>query len=335
MRDGFNKQKWTTAGGASAASFLEKWLRDKFDDAMHSMIDAHPITKRFLQMFFDSDLDSEIEKNAYMAITDAIISTVEELTKDGPLSKFHEIIVPIVHFVCKRLFLLKLAYHANAGRISKERFCELAAEHLAIETAAFVEKAWNMIPLMLEKGKVGLVGLLVYLGADPVLAEQTADKIDEFLLYLHPIVKKFITKENIKKLLKRTIEITIDASRIVLLYAEQISGKARQLYKSAECKLKSWRRAICEKLGWKEWDSFRESDANFSQKSDEEKDANEFSSEVADDEVDANEVIGSDVEDEEVNANEVNEVKNPLSTKEEENGKKKDKNGVKVINSAL
>ena len=54
-----------------------------------------------------------------------------------------------------------------------------------------------------------------------------------------------------------------------------------------------------------------------------------------DDEVDANEVIGSDVEDEEVNANEVNEVKNPLSTKEEENGKKKDKNGVKVINSAL
>ena len=161
MKDGFNKQKWTTAAGASAASFFEKWLRDKFDEAMHSMIDAYSFTKRFLQMFFDSDLDSEIEENAYMAITDAVISTVEELTKDGPLSKFHDVIVPIVHFVCKRMFLLKLAYHANAGRISKEQFCERAAEHLAVETATFLEKAWNIVPLMLENGKISIVGVLV------------------------------------------------------------------------------------------------------------------------------------------------------------------------------
>ena len=240
MKDGFNKQKWTTAAGASAASFLEKWLRDKFDEAMHSMINAHPFTKRFLQMFFDSDLDSEIERNAYMAITDAIISTVEELTKDGPLSKFRDIVVPVVHFVCKRLFLLKLAYLTNAGRISKEQFCERAAEHLAVETAAFLEKAWNMVPLMLGKGKVGLVGVLVYFGMDPVLAELTADKISSFLLYIHPIVKKFMTKDNIRKLLNRTIEIAIDSSRKLMQYAELISDKLKKLYETVEIKLKSW-----------------------------------------------------------------------------------------------
>lgn len=260
MKDGFNKQKWTTAAGASAASFLEKWLRDKFDEAMHSMIDAHPITKRFLQMFFDSDLDSEIEKNAYMAITDAIISTVEELTKDGPLSKFHDVIVPIVHFVCKRLFLLKLAYHANAGRISKEQFCERAAEHLAVETAAFVEKAWNIVPLMLEKGKIGLVGVLVYWGMDPALAEHTADKISNFLLYLYPVVKKFLTKDNIQKLLIRTIEICIDASRFVLMYTEKLSNKVKHLYEMVENKLKSWGRSICRTLRWAVPDFLKEED---------------------------------------------------------------------------
>lgn len=258
MKDGFNKQEWTTAAGASAASFLEKWLRDKFDEAMHSMIEAHPITKRFLQMFFDSDLDSEIEKNAYMAITDAIISTVEELTKDGLLSKFHDVIVPIVHFVCKRFFLLKLAYYANAGRISKEQFCERAAEHLAVETAAFLEKAWNMVPLMLEKGKVGLVGLLVYFGVDPVFAEQTADKINNLLLFLHPIVKKFITKDNIQKLLNRTIEITIEASRIVLLHTEKVYEKAKKLYETVESRLESWRKMIWQKCGLKESDIEKE-----------------------------------------------------------------------------
>ena len=267
MKDGFNKQKWTTAAGASAAIFLEKWLRDKFDEAMHSMIDAHPITKRFLQMFFDSDLNSEIEKNAYMAITDAIISTVEELTKDGPLSKFHDVIVPIVHFVCKRLFLLKLAYHANAGRISKEQFCERAAEHLAVETAAFVEKAWNMIPLLLEKGKAGLVELLIYFGADPIIAEQTADKINDLLLYLYPIVKKFITKDNVKKLLNRTIEITIDATKIVLQYTEKVSNKVKDLYKTVESKLKLWGRGIFIRFNWEVPDFMAEKQDNSNKES--------------------------------------------------------------------
>ena len=262
MKDGFNKQKWTTTAGASAASYLEKWLRDKFDDAMHSMIDVHPFTKRFLQMFFDSDLDSEIEKNAYVAITDAIIGTVEELTKDGPLSKFRNIIVPVFHFVCKRLFLLKLAYHANAGRISKEQFCERAAEHLAVETAAFVEKAWNIVPLMLEKGKIGLVGVLVYLGMDPALAEHTADKISNFLLYLYPVVKKFMTKENIQKLLNRTIEIAIDTSRIVLQYAEKASNGVKNLYKTVESKFKCWGRTICKEFDWDIPDIFKENDTN-------------------------------------------------------------------------
>ena len=250
MKDGFNKQKWTTTAGVSAASFLEKWLRDKFDESMHSLIDAYPFTKRFLQMFFDSDLNSEIEKNAYLAITDAIISTVEELTKDGSLSKFRDIIVPIVHFVCKRLFLLKLAYHANAGKISKERFCELAAEHLAVETAAFVEKAWNMIPLFLDKGKVILVGVLVYFGMDPALAEQTADKINNFLLFVHPIVKKFITKDNIQNLLNKTIVFTIDASRVLLQYSEKVGNEVVSLYKKIESRLKLWGRMLFRKLGW-------------------------------------------------------------------------------------
>lgn len=233
MKDDFIKQKWNTAANAGAASYLEMLLRDEFDKKMESFINLHPI----LKMYFDSELSSEIENNAFLAISDAVISTVEELTKEGILENFHDLGIAITHIVCKRLYLLKLIYQTNKGWISKDRFCELSAEHLAIETATFLNKLWDILPASLE---IGATWLLTICGMDPITAKQTADKINAVIMMFHPFVKKFITKEKIEVLLKHTIEFTLNSARQVITYTEKVVDKC-----------KSWGRSLCKKFDWK------------------------------------------------------------------------------------
>lgn len=233
MKDDFKKQKWNVAAGANAASYLEMLLRDEFDEKMESFINLHPI----LKMYFDSDLSSEIENNAFLAISDAVINTIEELTKEGILSNFHDIGIATAHIVCKRLYLLKLIYHANKGWISREKFCELSAEHLAIETATLLNQLWDILPASLE---IGSTWLLTTCGMDPITAKQTADKINAAIMMFHPFVKKFITKEKIEVLFKNVIEFTLNSARQVITYAEKMVNKC-----------KSWGRSLCERFRWK------------------------------------------------------------------------------------
>ncbi len=233
MENDYKKQKWNTAAGATAASYLEMLWRNAFDEKMNSFINLHPV----LKMYFDSDLSSEIESNAFLAISNAILSTVEEFTKQGAFSRFHIISIAVAHIVCKRMFLLKLIYHANRGRISKEKFCELAAEHFAVEIATILNKLWDMAPTLL---KSGIIGVLTYCGMDPIAAKLVADKVNGFFMSFHPFVKKFITREKTEELLKYTIDFTIKSARTIIAYAEQVENI-----------LKSKGRSICVFLGWK------------------------------------------------------------------------------------
>ena len=224
--------KWRTAAGANAASYLEMLLRDKFDDMMTSLIGLHPI----LKMYFDSDLSSEIEDNAFLAISDAVMSAVEDLTKEGILSNYHDLGVAIAHTVCKRLYFLKLIYYVNSGWINKDKFCELAAEHFAVETATLINMLWGMLPALSE---VSIIGVLTYLGVDPVNAKQYADRINGVIMFFYPFVKKYITKERIEELLKSVMDFTLTSARQVVLSIENLENR-----------LKQWGRNICKTFGW-------------------------------------------------------------------------------------
>lgn len=232
MKNDSFSQKWRTAAGANAASYLEMLMRDKFDDIMTSLIGLHPI----LKMYFDSDLSSEIEDNAFLAISDAVMSAVEDLTKEGILSNYHDLGVAIAHTVCKRLYFLKLIYYVNRGWINKNKFCELAAEHFAVETATLINMLSGMLPALSE---VGIMGVLTYIGVDPVIAKQYADRINGVIMFFYPFVKKFITKERIEDLLKSVMDFTLTTARQIVLSVENVGNK-----------LKLWGRNICKAFGW-------------------------------------------------------------------------------------
>lgn len=233
MKDDLKKQKWNTAAGATAASHLEKILRDEFDKTMESFSDLHPV----LKMYFDSELSSGIENNAFLAISDAILSTVDDLTQEGILSQFHDLGMSIAHIACKRLYMLKLIYHANKGWISKEQFCQLSVEHLAIETAAVVNKLWDLLPAAVD---VGTTFLLTICGMDPISAKHISDKINNIILTFHPFIKRYITQEKIETLLKYVMDFTVTSARHFFVLVEKVGNK-----------FKSWGRAIYNTFNWK------------------------------------------------------------------------------------
>ena len=288
MKDDFKTRKWNTAADASAASYLEMLLRNEFDDKMNSFISLHPIIK----MYFDSELSSEIEKNAFLAITDAIYTIIDASTNQGLFQEYNVIGVEIAHIVCNRLYLLKLIYHANSGRITRQQFCELSAKHLAVDTAAFVNTLWDFLgeklPNYLNIIMTSLSGFLSsYCNISPSDIYLISETISGIFSALHPKIKEYITPEKIEDLLKNIIEYTIDSARQVLIYTEETATKVKSLYTEAVTNLKSWGRMICQKYGWKEWDFLREEE-NYRQ---EDKDV------VEDEEVKMEEDV---VEDEEV-----------------------------------
>lgn len=240
MKDGYKKQKWTTAAGASAASYLEMLLRENFDEKMESLINIHPI----LRMYFDSDLSSEIENNAFLAISDAIFTIVGAFTNKGAFSHFNVIGITFAHIICKRLYLLKLLYHANSGRITKLQFCELAAKDLAVETAALLNTVWDFLgkklPKYLSVTTKSLSGwLAAYCNVDPTTVFMVADTISGIFSKLHPKLKEYITPEKIEKQLSVVIGFTLTAARQVMIYAEKVKNV-----------FNSWRQRVCEILGW-------------------------------------------------------------------------------------
>lgn len=251
MKDGFNKQKWNTAAGASAASYLEMLLRNEFDDKMNSFISLHPIIK----MYFDSELSSEIEKNAFLAITDAIYTIIGAFTNQGLFQEYNVIGMTIAHIVCNRLYLLKLIYHANSGRITRQQFCELSAKHLAVDTAALVNTLWDFLgeklPKYLNVIMTSLSGFLSsYCNISPSDIYLISETISGLFCALHPKIKEYITPERIEELLKSIIDYTIDSARQVLIYAQKAATKVKSLYIEAVSKLKSWGRIVCQKYGW-------------------------------------------------------------------------------------
>ena len=96
---------------------------------------------------FDSDLSSEIENNALLAITEAIVKNVEAFTQKH-LSYYRELGMSIAYHINKHLYFVKLIHHFNTKRISAEKFYDLAAEHFAVGTANIINGLWDVIELI-------------------------------------------------------------------------------------------------------------------------------------------------------------------------------------------
>lgn len=239
----------------AGVSTIEFFVRSKAMDLVDSASKIHPMMK----LYFDSELNSDIEKNALIAMSEAMIWSVETFTEKGPMSNFRSIGVSIAKTLSKRMYFAKLIHHANTGRITTEQFYESAAEYIAAESVNVINQLWDVfgaeIPQYLS---AGIQKVLEFFEVDPQTAEWIAGLIDSATNMAYSYVKKFLTQEKIQKFVYSALKYTIESARQLSLYIDKAVDTVKTWYREAEAKTKSWGRNICKRLGWNVPDFLKE-----------------------------------------------------------------------------
>lgn len=179
----------------AGVSTIEFFVRSQAMDLVDSVSKIHPM----LKMYFDSELNSDIESNALLAMSESLIWSVEAFTEKGVLSNFRSIGISIAQTVSRRMYFAKLIHHANIGRITAEQFYELAAEYIAAESVNVINQLWDVVGAELPQYlSAGIQKVLELFEVDPQTAEYVAGLIDSATNVAYSYVKKFLTQEKIQ-----------------------------------------------------------------------------------------------------------------------------------------
>ena len=193
IMDKATKERLNILAGVSTIEFF---VRSKAMDMVDSISKIHPMMK----VYFDSELGSDIENNALLAMSEALIWSIEAFTEKGPMSNFRSIGVSIAQTLSKRMYFAKLIHHANTGRITAEQFYELAAEYIAAESVNVINQLWDVVGVELPQYlSAGIQKVLEFFEVDPQTAEWIAGLIDSAANVAYSYVKRFLTQENLKQ----------------------------------------------------------------------------------------------------------------------------------------
>lgn len=226
----------------AGVSTLEFFLRSKALDMVDSVSKIHPMIK----VYFDSELNSDIENNALLAMSEALIWSVETFTEKGPMSNFRSVGVSIAQTLSKRMYFAKLIHHANTGRITIEEFYEYAAEYIAAESVNVINQLWDVIGAELPQYLcAGIQKVLEFFEVDPQTAEWIAGLIDSAANVAYSYVKKFLTKEKIQEFVHDTLKFVFESARKLSLLVDETVEKVKGVYHRVESKVKSWGRDLC------------------------------------------------------------------------------------------
>jgi hypothetical protein len=226
----------------AGVSTIEFFVRSKAMDLVDSVSNIHPM----LKLYFDSELNSDIENNALVAMSEAMIWSVETFTEKGPMSNFRSIGVSIALTLSKRMYFAKLIHHANTGRITIEQFYDYASEYIAVEAVNVVNQLWDVIGAELPQYlSAGIQKVLEFFEIDPQTAAWITGLIDSATSVAYSYVQKFLTKEKIQKFIHDALKFTFEAARKLSLLVEETVEKVKEVYHRVENKVKSWGRNIC------------------------------------------------------------------------------------------
>lgn len=239
----------------AGVSTIEFFVRSKAIEMVDSVSKIHPMMK----LYFDSELNSDIENNALIAMSEALIWSVEAFTEKGPMSNFRSIGVGIAQTLSKRMYFAKLIHHANTGRITAEQFYELAAEYIAAESVNVINQLWDVFGAEIPQYLcAGIQKVLEFFEVDPQTAEWIAGLIESASNMAYSYVKKFLTQEKIQKFVYSALKIIIKSARQLSIYIDKAVDEVKTLYQKVEAKTKSWGRNICEYFGWNVPDFLKE-----------------------------------------------------------------------------
>ena len=273
--DNITKEKLNILAGAST---IESFIRIKAVEAVDYISNIHPM----LKLYFDSDMNSEIEDNTLLIMSEALIWSVEKFTEKGIMSNFRSIGVAIAQTLSKRMYFAKLVHHANTGRITSEQFYDLAAEYVAAESVNLIHQLWDFVGAELPKYvHFGIQKLLEFFSVDPQTAEWITGLLDGISNIVYSYVKRFLTQEKIQKFIKYTIEIVVESARALC----HLVDKAVEIAKDSWRKTKRWGRNVLDFLGLKVPDFLKE----------EEKDSVSVREDLVDEEVVREDLIDEEV----------------------------------------
>lgn len=231
----------------AGVSTIEFFVRSKAMDLMDSVSKIHPM----LKLYFDSELNSDIESNALLAMSETMIWSVEKFTEKGPMSNFRSIGVSIAQTLSKRMYFAKLIHHANTGRITAEQFYELAAGYIAAESVNVINQLWDVVGAELPQYlSAGIQKVLEFFEVDPQTAEWIAGLIDSVANVAYSYVKKFLTQEKIQMFVYDALKFTIQSARQLSSYIDKAVDETKTWFRNAEATTKKWGRNICEYFGW-------------------------------------------------------------------------------------
>lgn len=231
----------------AGVSTIEFFVRSKAMDLVDSVSKIHPMMK----VYFDSKLNSDIENNALLAMSEALIWSVEAFTEKGPMSNFRSIGVSIAQTLSKRMYFAKLIHHANTGRISIEQFYEFASEYIAAETVNVINQLWDVIGAELPQYlSAGIQKVLEFFEVDPQTAEWIAGLIDSAANVAYSYVKKFLTQDKIQKFVYNALKFTLECARKLSLLIDDAVEITKAFSRKAKDKVKSLGRDICDLFGW-------------------------------------------------------------------------------------
>lgn len=231
----------------AGVSTIEFFVRSKAIEMVDSVSKIHPMMK----LYFDSELNSDIENNALIAMSEALIWSVEAFTEKGPMSNFRSIGVGIAQTLSKRMYFAKLIHHANIGRITAEQFYEYAAEYIAAESVNVINQLWDVLGAEIPQYlSAGIQKTLEFFEVDSQTAEWVAGLIDSAANVAYSYVKKFLTQDNIKKFVYNVLKFTIESARSLAEFIDKSVKTAKDLLHKTESKIKSWGISICKYFNW-------------------------------------------------------------------------------------
>lgn len=236
--DKITKERLNILTGVNTTEFF---IRAKAVKMVDFISQRHPM----LRLYFDSELNSEIEKNALVAMLEPVMLTVDKLTAKGTMANYRNVAVALAQTLSRRMFFAKLIHHVNTGRITIEQFYELAAEYLAAESVNFINKMWDVVgEEVLLKIHGGIHKILVRLNVNPQVAEVIESLLDNITDMANSYVRDLLNQEEIQRFVYKALKIIVESSQKICSMFDIAVDKTKELIHN----VKSIGRSICTNL---------------------------------------------------------------------------------------
>jgi hypothetical protein len=197
----------------------------------------------FMQMFFDSDLDSEIEKSAIMFMSDAYYSTIVEITSGFglDLKKAQALGSSIAYTISYTMGLAKLTDKYFRGQINEDKYYFELSKRIATGAISLLKQNWKTLGKYFS---MGLRGTLLYVGIDPVTIETCISLAERVGSYLKTRISSILNSDNALKFIENGLRYTAKAFKVVT----QVVTTGVEFGKTAIKKTKQFVENIAKKL---------------------------------------------------------------------------------------